>query len=263
MAQMADEKPAKSQLEQLRLTASSDLPSTPDKRPALEDFDKVVRICVGKEGNAHVFEMHRGVLKFYSGHFHKAILHLDFGRFPIAEQTIVLDQEEVETFRLFQGWAYTRAIDPIEPMTAVKLWVFGHRRAIPLLQNEMIDYLWAKVINRSKLWQHCLVFAYRNTPPGSLLRDFMLTTTVMRSGRPQIFPDTNDGWWTDESLRDAARMLISRPAIWTQNQMESMDQCYWHVHQEGVKCQASVKNLNDSPVVHPNRRPLMVGGQAS
>ncbi|KAF7188868.1 hypothetical protein HII31_09791 [Pseudocercospora fuligena] len=79
------------------------LPSTSDKKPSAADFDSIIRLKVGKD--EQVFEIYKGIMKFYSGYFRSAIENIENGRFKEAEENIItLPEEEPETFKLFKDW---------------------------------------------------------------------------------------------------------------------------------------------------------------
>lgn len=86
--------------------------------------------------------MHKGLLCSRSGYFKAALT----GNFREAEdQVVILDDEDPETFRMFNAWLYTDVlVEETDPLAIpwgllFNVYVFAEKRIIPLLQNAAID----------------------------------------------------------------------------------------------------------------------------
>lgn len=103
-------------------------------------FEYMVFVDVGAEQKRYA--MHKGLLCSRSGYFKAALA----GSFREAEdQVVTLDDEEPETFRMFNAWLYTDVLvedsDPlaISWSSLFNIYIFAEKRIIPLLQNAAID----------------------------------------------------------------------------------------------------------------------------
>lgn len=103
-------------------------------------FEYMVFVDVGAEQKRYA--MHKGLLCSRSGYFKAALT----GKFREAEdQVVTLDDEEPETFRMFNAWLYTDVLvedsDPlaISWSSMFNIYIFAEKRIIPLLQNAAID----------------------------------------------------------------------------------------------------------------------------
>ncbi|KAF7196293.1 hypothetical protein HII31_02360 [Pseudocercospora fuligena] len=120
--------------------------STSDKYPPPEAFKQSITIIVGSGVNQETFNIHKGVVGFYSGYFEGALR----GTFAEALSCkIRLAEEDATTFSLFVHWLYTRKIHVSDEAadheqtfeTLCDLWLFADRRQVPLLMNACIDAL--------------------------------------------------------------------------------------------------------------------------
>jgi hypothetical protein len=220
------------------------LPSTPDRLPSGDDFDAIVRIKVGKEDATEVFEIHKGLLKFYSGYFGAQVSNIEEGRFAEGAANMITVDEDVAVFKAFKNWLYTRSLPPpTDAVSAerypllVQLWCFGDRRVIPLLQNECVNKLLSVMQANTEVASGQLRYIYPNTLDDSPLRKFFITRVASRlSGAWGIVDKGRNGAnWSEESLRDLAALLLLRPKIETWDELKARV-CDWHVHEEGVKC---------------------------
>lgn len=227
------------------------LPSTPDRLPSGDDFDAIVRIKVGKEGAwTEVFEIHKGLLKFYSGYFGAQVSNIEEGRFAEGVDNIITVDEDLAVFKAFKDWLYTRTL-PM-PLTdaapadryplLVELWCFGDRRVIPLLQNECVNKILMLMHANNEVATGIMRYVYTNTAGGSPLRKFFIAVVAARSS-PACCPCTVgaaweediDNNWFEDGLRDLAKLLLLRPKTETWDSLKARA-CDWHVHEEGVKC---------------------------
>lgn len=68
-------------------------------------FDEIVKVQVGGLPTNKTFCVHKGVLRFYSGYFDRAL----GGSFLEAKNGVIkLNDEDPSTFEMFQYWLYTR-----------------------------------------------------------------------------------------------------------------------------------------------------------
>lgn len=217
----------------------ADLPSTPDKRPGSKCFDTIVRIKVGKGDAQEVFEVYKGLLKFYSGYFRAAIDNMEAGRFLQSEEnTITLPDEDPSLFERFKSWLFIREfnLDSTSCSQLLTLWCFGDRRQIPLLQNHVIDVLYKQMVDLHYQPRAHYSLIYENTCEGSPLRKFLIYSHARRYDRAgSAFKETE--MWTYEILLDLGKELISRPAKMSREAFAKIDMCEFHVHEENVRCQ--------------------------
>lgn len=208
---------------------------------------ETVRIKVGKADEQKSFILHKGILSFYSGYF-KSALNSEF----IEGQTdeIDLPEEDVQTFRHFIFWLYRgtlrRSITTRTILKMSRLWVFGDRRNIPLLQNSVLDEMRDIIKNATKQWLLPgvmeLSFVYNNTTPDSALRRFIVDVAHRTMSPTTVRPPSIDHpQWNAEALQD---MLAAALTGWEKGtaksiskaDVEGWDMCSYHVHEEGIRC---------------------------
>lgn len=219
-----------------QLTSSSDV------------FDSMIRIKVGKDGAIEIFDVHKGLLKFYSGYFQVAINNIKEGRFAESKENMITLDEDVDVFKAFKNWLYTRGLPalPIRLATGnetdtwsgifVKLWCFGDRREIPLLQNECINALLSGMMCRTTILTGRIPYIYANTITGSPLRDFITGIVAQRvKDNTDAFAESIADCWCKDSLSDLVKLLVLRPEVASWDVLVA-GACEWHVHEEGVKC---------------------------
>lgn len=156
-------------------------------------------------------------------------------------KVITLSDEDVKIFKLFKTWLYTRTL----PMACtgdsaghelgklIKLWCFGDRRNIPLLQNECVNSLVAGMESCNIVPTDRVQYIYEHTLPDSPLRNLIICASTQL--KPKSFSGESADRWTKDSLLDVAKILLrgEKPTSW--KQMKSR-LCEWHVHDEGVSC---------------------------
>lgn len=206
-------------------------------------------MIVGTE--EETFVLHKGLLCFYSDFFRAAFN----GPFQEAtEGKINLSDIDIETFEDFQVWLYSRILrNPEGPANKyghapwrtyaalARLWIFGDKYLIPLLQNDVIDAMHDKmsVENISPLF--IVKTAYDETLPGSCLRRAVVDMLVHRTklnGQPESsIESSNLKHWTTEALADAMVVMASS---WESGlpykSMLKKDRCHYHVHAKGEHC---------------------------
>ena len=207
----------------------------------------MVEIKVGPEGSSESFYMHEGILCFYSDYFKGALK----GEFLEARKgVVVLETEEAAVFARFQYWVYGRRFCHISETETkavswsevAKLWVFGDSHNIPLLQNQVIDLMKRKVID---LWEnpvHELDYIYQNTIPGAALRKFSIDVIGRTSGLDEVSRQDLDELFDKEALIDLVEVIwkTNKPK-WYRGDVDKLDMCQYHVHEEGTKCGAVKK----------------------
>ncbi|THW56372.1 hypothetical protein D6D20_08756 [Aureobasidium pullulans] len=215
--------------------------SKPDKWPSIEHYNGIVTVVVGSKKKS--YSLHKGLLCFYSDYFRAAFN----GSFKEAtDGKIELMEVEPEVFDIFQVWLYSRRLQTSEDSfpsytTLAQLWVFGDKHQIPLLQNEVMDGIFAK---EAKLVFHTKLvnLAYEQTPVGSPLRKAVIEIVGHRMRLQE-----NDGGalelscqsdWSVESLIDLVRVLdkIRKENKVVYPTMPVRDKCFFHVHGKDEHC---------------------------
>ncbi|KXT17022.1 hypothetical protein AC579_4331 [Pseudocercospora musae] len=206
------------------------LPSTSDKKPSAADFDNIIRISVGKDGQ--VFQVHKGVLKFYSGYFRSAIENIENGRFKkAAKHMITLPEEKPEVFKLFYGWLYARELPRDDSTVLIELWGFADRRIVPLLQNEAIDAI--QICKYTVMKEASARAVYDNTGAGSTLRQFTICSYA--TCLHKVEKDDLDAW-PEEFKDDLLKYMVEQRPKFACQDFQKRDMCEWHVHEEGIRC---------------------------
>ncbi|PIA95006.1 hypothetical protein CB0940_08159 [Cercospora beticola] len=226
-------------------------PSTPDKYPPREAFDKIITINVGVKTEdavegTNTFKVHKGVLCFYSGYFN-ACLNGDF----VEARSGVVDlvEEDPDRFKDFVGWLYTRQL-PVDHESkdvgeqwrdVFRLWVFADKRQVPLLANRCINALRELNVVRWCAPTTELHFVYANTTADSLLRRFLvyLIAMVAGPGGDRLLGDSRDRYPPD-ALWDILKLVwgngSSKAASMSVQEILAIDLCKFHQHEDGVRC---------------------------
>ncbi|KAH0342078.1 hypothetical protein KCU81_g5959, partial [Aureobasidium melanogenum] len=212
--------------------------STPDQTPSSKQFrGKLVTIIVGSTREA--FSIHKDLLVFYSDYFRAAFN----GSFTeAAEGKIELLDVDQEVFQNFHAWLYTRKLtEPLSWKLLVHLWVFGDRFQVPLLQNCVMDEIFAKEKRDAELPLCLMKVAYENTVNGSPLRKaaIELLTFYFKIGDDVdgIMTADNRKHFTVEMLQDVIKELdAARKNRVRYGKPPKRDQCFFHVHGKGERC---------------------------
>jgi len=140
------------------------------------------------------FLVHKDFLCYYSPYFDAALN----GRFAEGEtQTIDLEDVHPKVFALFVQWLHAqKALDnkaaEICPGSLIlsNLWILADRLLIPTLQNEVIvAYEKALVAYKKRPTETTLDYIYKNTTPGSLLRQYITRVVATRKvGNIERYP---------------------------------------------------------------------------
>ncbi|KXS94437.1 hypothetical protein AC578_3544 [Pseudocercospora eumusae] len=216
------------------------LPSTPDQQPSRSDLGTIVQITVGQGDGAQTFRVFKGSLRFYSGYFRTAIE--DMERSHASE--LQLPHDEPETFDLFRRWLYTRELPPVgDPASRdgwarlFKLWCFGARRNIPLLQNETMDTISRWMEETCTIPTAGLCYVWENTTKGALLRTFLVKTMWARfKGAGSLIRSPER--YSPEVMYDMLLYGLENRPVYQRDptRFEDLDPCEWHLHEEGVRC---------------------------
>ncbi|GIZ45778.1 hypothetical protein CKM354_000893100 [Cercospora kikuchii] len=221
-------------------------PSTPDKYPPPEAFDKIITINVGVKTEdavegTNTFKVHKGVLCFYSGYF-DACLN---GQFAEAFRGAVdLAEDDPGTFKHFVAWLYTRQL-PLNHeaetgggqwQSIIRLWVLADKREVPLLANRCINALRELIAVRWEVPINRLKFVYGNTTPDSPLRRFIIFYIAVASGL-QVKDEQRQNFPAD-ALWDMLKLSYNRDTskYMSFDEILAMDLCQYHQHEKDVRC---------------------------
>ncbi|GAB7350785.1 hypothetical protein MBLNU459_g1327t1 [Dothideomycetes sp. NU459] len=212
-------------------------PSTADKHPCSKHFDDVIRIVVGSQV---VFYIHRGVLSFYSDHFNKVLNESLKGAM---RKTLALEDEDETIFAIFRGWLYARELRDANDnvgrhlawTTLTRLWVFGDKHLVPLLQNNVTDTIITKVVAEQRFDCRELPYIYANTVPGAKLRTLFIDLAATGLNAESALVDC-EAMWNRERLLDLSRALFAK----RRNFDLAGNHCVYHVHERGVRCEVKV-----------------------
>lgn len=195
--------------------------------------------------------LHKGLLCFYSDFFRAAFE----GSFKEAnEGKIELLDARIDVFETFQVWLYSQSLRNVEDSEdssmpsgfpsfeiLARLWVFGDKCQIPLLQNSAIDALMDRGKETNEFHTKVVQVAYSDTLQDSPLRRFAIESCVFemfhRHGEQSIFRDGNLCYWCKEALVDFARCMSDaweRKLPW--GKMPDRTKCHYHVHANGEHC---------------------------
>jgi hypothetical protein len=217
------------------------------RHPSSVYSGETTTIEVGTGPNKQTFYVHRGLLSFYSGYFRAA---LDGGFLEANTGVVKLEIEEPTVFDGFVKWLYTTKVckdDITEQNNAeyfnfiVKLWIFGDRREIPLLMNEMIDFLHQSVVRAWMLPSNSVTEVYDNTTEESALRRLLVDMYANLAAKKHAVSFTPGSDTYNKQFRcDLVKSLIAdkpRRPLLSKSQVRGVEMCpSFHVHEEGVTC---------------------------
>ncbi|KAF2164683.1 hypothetical protein M409DRAFT_25077 [Zasmidium cellare ATCC 36951] len=217
---------------------SMSLPSTPDLKPTGNDYDEIIRIKVGTgaSSNCKTFDIHKGILKFYSGYFRAAISNIENGRFAESgDGVICLAEDQPHTFDKFKSWLYTRDVGSVVEegdcnesdcswKILCQLWCFGDQSWILLLQNEVLSTLHRRIARRNFTPTVELGYVYDNTGPQSALRRYMIHAVAMKFNEPKEVLEYDDRF-TKEILLDLVAALLPKPTRINSLEFSRIDLC--------------------------------------
>jgi hypothetical protein len=153
-----------------------------------EFYKESVTLVVGASKTRYT--LHKGLLCFYSDFFRAAFN----GSFKEAiEFKLDLPDTEIDVFEAFQFRLYSQTFpkNEVTPTDAypefpllARIWVFSDKYQIPLLQNNAIDTILAKVEEDDDIPVQEINLVYRNTLPNSPLRKAFTDIMVYQSEMP-------------------------------------------------------------------------------
>lgn len=239
-------------------------------------FDEIVQVKVGRSPSDKIFRLHKGVLRFYSGYFDRAL----GGGFLEAKNGVVnLETEDASIFEMFQYWLYNRRFHPVcQTMSALytslrgwppvspfadlatqlqdaesdvkdtpwaqlaQLWVFGDAHEVPMLQNVVVGLIHKKVISTWVVPTGEVDYIYSNTLVGSKLRLYV-TAIIGNTGDAQSKMQVKDeGYFCKEALGDLLRVTwVVGFKKSSKDDVAKWDMCQYHVHEKGTKCETGGK----------------------
>jgi hypothetical protein len=197
------------------------------------------------------YSLHNDLLCFYSDFFRAAFN----GSFKEAtERKIELPDVETDVFEAFQVWLYTRVLPEADTESKyihpgwsllIKLWIFGDKYQIPLLQNVAIDAMLDKVEKDKEVPTGMINYAYENTFLNSPLRKAVTDVMAYRASMPDrqnaVDVESNclavpDNWPVQACLDVIAEMSRGWLKKDTRFKLPTREKCYYHVHADGEHC---------------------------
>ncbi|KAI4719439.1 hypothetical protein E4T48_04306 [Aureobasidium sp. EXF-10727] len=189
------------------------------------------------------YSLHKELLCFYSD-FLRAAFNGSFKE--ATERKIELPDVEIEVFESFQVWLYTQKMPKNEIRPAqvypewpllTKLWIFGDKYQIPLLQNNVADAMLDKVDKDKEAPLFALNLAYENTTSNAPLRKILVDVMAYRGDMSAKGPHLDSKYWSLQACLDAMGTMDSaRTQKIPRHTMPVREKCYYHVHAAGEKC---------------------------
>lgn len=195
-------------------------------------YDEIVEVKVGPEEKT--FTLHKNVICFYSGYFEKVFN----GGFAEAKaKSVILPEEDVQNFKRCISWIYARrfAVNSQKSFRVLsEMWAFADRRDIPLMMNACVDAMRDEVVLSWKVPSLDLSYIYENTAPTSGLRRFAIHVIGATGNGSKLRTDS----WNAEILKDMLMKVwpLDCSKMLNKKQVEDLDMCPYHHHEEGVKC---------------------------
>lgn len=197
------------------------------------------------------FTVHKELLGFYSDFFRAAFN----GSFKEAtEGRIELPDTQVDVFEIFQVWLYSRSLLNTEDLqdqpdykkypsfgALARLWVFGDKYQIPLLQNCAADAILQYNKDENKFNTCIIRIAYQDTMQESPLRRLAIDISVFRMVHEKAASSILDKDllhnWSKDSLADFARGISKAWHLGDPpRNLPEQGKCHYHVHAEGEHC---------------------------
>ncbi|KAI4745260.1 hypothetical protein E4T50_04371 [Aureobasidium sp. EXF-12298] len=225
--------------QQSAVKPSSGAVSTPDKQPSTKHFQSLVTLIVGKEKKAYT--LHKDLLCFNSDYFRAAFN----GSFKeAAERKLELPGVDKDVFEAAQLWFYTRNLQLPTDNTynfLVDLWIFADQHQIPLLQNQIMDRIFAKCLQSNIFNPAVVPTVYAQTTTGSSLRKAVieiLAWTTRIESEPGAFLSGLATDWTNESFIDLVIAINQSRLSKTVKfpDLPKRDKCFFHVHGKDEHC---------------------------
>lgn len=218
--------------------------------------------------------IHCGVASFYSGLLAE---HLTVENCGIYHDSVGKDQFEL--FKIMIHWMNTReefTSDNFDVADAPAMWLLARRYEIPLLQNQMINFMVQTELNSLYDWDlyeaelskedardafretpfplSKTAFVYENTDEKSKLRRFFIFMMIHGFVGVRMIWEACDPMteWPKLALWDLVQQLYIEHRAYEfdywDNPLEDEDLCTYHVHGEGERCREDSKPTRKYPV---------------
>ena len=165
-----------------------------------DQYNKPIIVEVGAEREE--FHIHRGLVCSYSSYFIGALTH---GWKEAEEGKIKLHNENVDVFRVFFEWLYTRRLpvcglfdtpcsENYSRRLLIQAWIFGDAHGIPSLQNAITSMLIATWDRNSYfVAANNVTLIYENTLSRSPLRKLVVDMAAAWQDRIELLEPENGG----------------------------------------------------------------------
>jgi hypothetical protein len=201
----------------------------------------VVTIIIGPDEKE--FTVHKDLLVFYSDYFRVAFN----GSFIEAtEKKIDLFDIDHKVFEYFHAWLYTRKLipennEPLKWADLIGLWIFGDRFQMPMLQNCIMDEIFAMYDRKESLSLHILKAVYQDTIDGSPLRKAMMEilayNTELGDENGSSMTAGCRKFFTLEILQDLVKAVdTARKNKVPYGKISKRGKCFFHVHDKDEHC---------------------------
>jgi len=204
-------------------------------RPS-EHFQTTVTLIVGKEKKAYT--LHKDLLCFYSDYF-RAALNGNFKE--AAERKLELPDVAIPLFEAFQVWLYTRDLQGPTDTTEIyhflaSMWLLGDQHQIPLLQNQAMNGIFAKLVETNLFSFSMIPLVYEKTVAGCPLRKAVMEIVAWTMDFKDWSPSTMG--WTVECLSDLVLAIhetrLRKEFVWPG--LPQRDKCFFHIHGKDEHC---------------------------
>ena len=146
-------------------------------------YDKIMTVVVGPDGDEKEFQLHRGLLCFYSEYFDRM---LNGGFKEAGSNSLRLKEVDALIFERFYYWMYSGVVDcdfktagsPDSWSSAVQLYLFADYHNAPGLQNAALDYIWFKMKEFDRIPLLSTPLLYSNTTELDPLRKLLVDIAV-------------------------------------------------------------------------------------
>lgn len=150
----------------------------------------------------------------------------------------------MEVFSIVNQFIYTRELSDdtdhdLDWGLLFRTWLFGDKYLMPALQNRVMDTLIEKVTVTNSVPTPELKFIYKNTLPGSPLRNFLVDLAAYTFDLVSVMTSDESKRWPHEALLDLVKIVAARDKedIGMRDLPEvNMGRCYYHIHVEGEDC---------------------------
>ena len=211
----------------------------------------IVRVNVGVHPEQKTYFVHKALLCHYS-EFFQAALNSPFveGKSTHGVQTVALDEESPTLFDRVYNWLYSGTVlsasetrqYSMQPLL-VELWILADRRAMPALQNDVLDAIDRNSNVTNKLCEVSLVHSLFNSAPRlSKARLWVVEQFTGVKNMDTLFDRDLPTSWdfpSKEFLAGVARRsneLLSKDTTGPSERLKKLNMCAFHEHREGENC---------------------------